>query len=237
MPAMSARPPQRLEISALSAHAGGRDVLAGISLEVATGEIVAIVGPNGAGKTTLLECIVGLRPASGAVRLEGRELRTFGDRARILSYMPDELVLPHETSVALALGIEPRSALAAKLEITNLLAVRGSELSRGEQKRCQLCAALEPARPVVLLDEPLGAFDPRQLRSVIPLLREAAKTRAILLTVHQMRSAELVADRIVMLAGGRVIASGTVADLRARAGSSSSAFDDVFLALLDEAQP
>jgi ABC-2 type transport system ATP-binding protein len=184
----------------------------------------------------LLECIVGLRPARGTVRFDGRELRALADRARALSYMRDELVLPHELSVALALGIDPRSPLAAKLEIAGLLAVRGSELSRGEQKRCQLCAAIDLERPVVVLDEPLGAFDPRQLRALLPLLRDVAQTRAILLTVHQMRSAELIADRIVMLAGGRVIASGTVAELRARAGLSSSPFDDVFLALLDEAR-
>src|SRR6185436_15329192 len=201
-------------------RAGGRDVLSDISFEVVAGEIVAIVGPNGAGKTTLLECIVGLRPASGTVRFDGRELRALADRARALSYMPDELVLPNETSVARALGIAARSSLAAKLEIVGLLAVRGSELSRGEQKRCQLCAAIDLERPVVVLDEPLGAFDPRQLRALLPLLRDVAQTRAILLTVHQMRSAELIADRIVMLAGGRVIASGTVAELRARAGLS-----------------
>jgi ABC-2 type transport system ATP-binding protein len=231
---MVASPPRRLEVSTLSSGAGGRDVLSDISFEVAAGEIVAIVGPNGAGKTTLLDCIVGLRPASGTVRFGGRELRALADRAHAMSYMPDELVLPRETSVGLALGIEPRSALAAKLEIAGLLAVRGSELSRGEQKRCQLCAAFDLERPVVVLDEPLGAFDPRQLRALCPVLRELAHTRAILLTVHQMRSAELIADRIVMLAGGRVIANGTVAELRARAGLSSSPFDDVFLALLEE---
>jgi ABC-type multidrug transport system ATPase subunit len=116
-----------------------------------------------------------------------------------------------------------------------LLGVRGNELSRGEQKRCQLCAALDVERPVIVLDEPLGAFDPRQLRSLLPVLREAATTRAIALTVHQMRSAELVADRIVLLAGGRLIATGTAAELRAQAGLADTPFDDVFLALLDEA--
>jgi iron complex transport system ATP-binding protein len=86
---MVASPPQRLEVSALSSRAGGRDVLRDISFEVVAGEVVAIVGPNGAGKTTLLECIVGLRPASGTVRFDGRELRALADRARALSYMPE----------------------------------------------------------------------------------------------------------------------------------------------------
>ena len=114
--------------------------------------------------------------------------------------------------------------------------MRGHELSRGEQKRCLLCAAFDLDRPVVLLDEPLGAFDPRQLRSLIPLLREIARERAIVLTVHQMRSAELIADRIVLLAAGRLVASGTVAELRMRARLPDAPFDDVFLALLEEAR-
>jgi ABC-2 type transport system ATP-binding protein len=222
-----------LEVAALTARAGGREVLSAVTFDVAVGEIVAVVGPNGAGKTTLLECIVGLRPSTGSVRFDGRALRTWSDRARMLAYMPDELVLPSETSVRLALGIAARSAFAARLGIVDLLAVRGNELSRGEQKRCQLCAALDLDRPVIVLDEPLGAFDPRQLRALLPLLREAATARAIVLTVHQMRSAELVADRIVLLAGGRLVAAGTVAELRAQAGLDDAPFDDVFLALLD----
>jgi ABC-2 type transport system ATP-binding protein len=230
-------PRHGLQVATLGARAGGRAVLTGVAFDVAIGEIVAIVGPNGAGKTTLLDGIAGLRPTTGAVRFQDRELRTLADRARVMTYMPDELVLPAETTVARALGIAPRSELAVKLEVARLLGARGNELSRGEQKRCQLCAALETERPVVLLDEPLGAFDPRQLRSIAPLLREAARARAILLTVHQMRSAELIADRIAMLAGGHLIAIGTVAELRARAGLDSAPFDDVFLALLQEAPP
>src|SRR4051812_20759307 len=204
-PGMGARPARRLEVAALTGCAGGREVVSAVTFDVAVGEIVAIVGPNGAGKTTLLECIAGLRPATGSIRFDGRALQTWSDRARIMTYMPDELILPPEAGVGLTLGIAARSAFAARLGIADLLAVRGNELSRGEQKRCHLCAVFDLDRPVILLDEPLGAFDPRQLRSLLPLLREVAATRVILLTVHQMRSAELVADRIVMLAGGRLI--------------------------------
>jgi ABC-2 type transport system ATP-binding protein len=226
----------RLEVIGLDAHASGRTVLSNVSFEAAVGEIVAIVGPNGAGKTTLLECVAGLRAVRGEVRFGERPLRTFADRAAVLSYMPDEVVLPNETSVSRALGIAAESSFAAKLEVASLLEVRGSELSRGEQKRCQLCAVFAAARPVILLDEPLAAFDPRQLRTLMPVLREIAKQHAVVVTVHQMRTAELVADRIVMLAAGQIIASGTVAELRKRAGLADAPFDDVFLALLDEAR-
>lgn len=232
---MSGTAPPRLEVTLASARAGRREVLSRISMEIRSGEIVAVVGPNGAGKTTLLECIAGLRPAHGTVRFGGGELRSFADRASAIAYMPDELVLPHEMSIGRALGIAATSKLAVALELAALVPVRGSELSRGEQKRCQLAAAFERDRPVVLLDEPLGAFDPRQLRTLAPLLRELAQTRAVALTVHQMRSAELIADRIVLLAAGRIVAAGTVAELRARTRLADAPFDDVFLALLDEA--
>jgi len=223
---------RRLEV-ALTAHAGGRRVLSDVTFEVKPGEIVAIVGPNGAGKTTLLECIAGLRPSSGSVQFDGRALTRFVDRAHIFGYMPDEIVLPSEMSVSRALGMQVDSSLAEKLGIKPLLHARGTELSRGEQKRCLLCATFELNRPVVLLDEPLGAFDPRQLRTLVPVLRDLAAERAIVVTVHQMHTAELVADRVVILADGRVIANGTVADLRERTKLPDAPFDDVFLALLE----
>jgi len=224
---------RRLEVVALRAQASGRTVLADVTFGASAGEIIAVVGPNGAGKTTLLECIAGLRASTGTVRFDGRELRTFASRAGAFSYMPDELVLPSEMPVSRALGISASSRYAKRLEIGSLLGVRGSELSRGEQKRCQLCAACDADRPVILLDEPLGAFDPRQLRALLPVLRDVAGERALVLTVHQMRTAELVANRIVMLAAGRIVASGTVAELRERAGLPDAPFDDVFLALLE----
>src|SRR5262245_62571790 len=120
----------RLEVSAVSARVGGRDVLRDVTFEVARGEIVAVVGPNGAGKTTLLECVAGLRASSGAVRFADRALVRFADRARAFGYMPDEVVLPNEMTVARALGIQAESPLAHKLDVAPLLRARGSELSR-----------------------------------------------------------------------------------------------------------
>jgi ABC-2 type transport system ATP-binding protein len=166
------------------------------------------------------------------VRWDGRELASLRERARVLAYMPDELVLPDEMPIALALGVE-----RAGLDVGPLLAARGGELSRGEAKRVQLAAALATDRPLLLLDEPFGAFDPRQLRAIVPEVREAARDRALLVTVHQMRTAERVADRIVLLAGGRVIADGSVAELRARTSLPDAPFDDVFLALLETRLP
>jgi ABC-2 type transport system ATP-binding protein len=166
------------------------------------------------------------------VRWDGGTLSSVGDRASVLAYMPDE-VLPHEMPIARALGLDSSASPVRALEVEALLAARGGELSRGEAKRVQLAAALAADRPLLLLDEPFGAFDPRQLRSMLPIVRDASQRRALLVTVHQMRTAELVADRIVLLASGRVIADGTVGELRAQADLPDAPFDDVFLALLE----
>ena len=204
----------RLETVALAACACGTEMLHDISLSVATGEVVAIVGPSGSGKTTLLECIAGLRSSTGRVSYDGRALPRFADRARVLAYIPDAIVLRSEMTVGRALGDAATTPLAARLGVTALRNVRGTQLSHGEARRCQLCAALAIARPVVMLDEPLGIFDPRELRDLAPLLRAAAREHAVVVTVHQLWTAELIADRVVLLANGRVVGARSVDELR-----------------------
>jgi ABC-type multidrug transport system ATPase subunit len=230
------QPEARLDVDGLRVRLGAREILGGVSLSVRTGEVLAVVGPNGAGKTTLLECIAGLRRAeAGTVAWQAHALHGLRQRARVMSFMPDEVVLPSETNVAVALGIDPRARVVENLAVGSLLAARGDELSRGEAKRVQLAAALAPGRPVVLLDEPFAAFDPRQLRAILPAVSAATREAAVVVTVHQMRTAELVADRLLLLADGRVLALGTIDDLRARARLPGAPLDDVVLALLDAA--
>lgn len=223
----------RLEIVGLGARAGGRTLLDGISFCAAPGETLAIVGPNGAGKTTLLECVVGLRKYDGSVRYAGEELRSLPQRARLVSYMPDELRLPEEISVRSALLINAANPCIDLLEVGSFLSAKGNQLSRGEGKRVQLAASLGLQRAVLVLDEPFAALDPRQLRDLLPAFRSATRACTTLVTVHQMRTAELVADRVLLLSAGRTVALGTPAELRAQTGLLDAAFDDVFLALLE----
>jgi ABC-type multidrug transport system ATPase subunit len=227
---------RRLCARELSLSIGSRVVLDSVCFEAEPGEVIAIVGPNGAGKTTLLECIAGLRPeCRGSISLGAGSLSTFSQRAKALFLMPDEMQLAPELRLGLALGLPREHPLVAALTLQKLLHARGSELSRGESKRAQLCAALASDRPVLLLDEPFSAFDPRQLRSLIPIFRQAAQERVVLLTLHQLHAAERVADRIALLAEGRLLAFGTPAELRTRAALPQAPFDDVFLALLEGA--
>lgn len=222
-----------LEVSGLTVCRAGRRVLDGVSFVARAGEVLAVVGPNGAGKTTLLEASVGLLPSTTAVLSAcGAPLRSFADRARTFAYMPDDAQLPEEVSVRTLLGGAP---LDRRLGVEGLLERRGAELSRGEAKRVSLALALSLARPVVVLDEPFGAFDPLQLDDVLAVVRACARSgAAIIVTIHQMSTAERIADRVVLLAGGRTVAAGTLGELRARAGGSELAFEEVFRRLLAE---
>lgn len=224
---------KHLELEGLGARAGSRVLLDAVSLEVARGETLAVVGPNGAGKTTLLECVVGLRAHAGVVRYAGVAWDSFAQRAQRVAYMPDELRLPDEVDARRALLIDEGSAWIDALRVRELISRVGSRLSRGEEKRVQLCAALSLQRPVVVLDEPFAALDPRQLRDMLPVFRAAVRDAATLVTVHQMRTAELVADRLLLLSEGRVVAVGSAAELRQRTGLANAPFEEVFLALLD----
>ena len=223
-----------LVVRDLSVRVGARTLVEGASLTAEAGEIVAILGPNGAGKSTLLTAIAGVREAAGGeVLVRGARAIDFGARARAMWLVPDDAVMPTEMTLGVALGLAPTSAAVRALGVVPLLGARASEVSRGESKRAQLAAALDAARPVLLLDEPFGAFDPRQLREVLPIVRSSLGARAIVVTIHQMNIAERIADRFVLLNRGRVLAAGTLGDLRERVGLSSASLDDVFLALLD----
>lgn len=232
-----------LQVRGIGLERAGRPVLDGVSFDVAPSEIVAVVGANGAGKTSLLECVVGARrPTRGDIAFAGKSLATQRDRAAAIAYMGDGAEPPDEVYVAelLALsaglgGTSPERAagLREKLGLTPLLEARAGSLSRGEKRRVLLFAALCNQRPVVVLDEPLGVFDPLQLIEVNDVLVERARTGAsVLLSVHQMSEAQKLAHRILLLDAGRVLAFGSFEALRAQAELPGGALEDVFLALL-----
>ena len=208
-----------------------------VGFRAEAGSVLAVLGPNGAGKSSLLAALAGVLPHTGTVRVRGQEARTLEARARSMAWVPDEVVLPDEMSLGLALGLDARNPFVETLGLTALVPARASEVSRGEAKRAQLAAALGSRREVLLLDEPFGALDPRQLRELLPVFREATRERAVVVTVHQMRTAELIADRILLLVGGRPIAHGTLDELRARVEMPGASLDRVFLALLDREAP
>jgi ABC-type multidrug transport system ATPase subunit len=127
-----------------------------------------------------------------------------------------------------------KRTLEARLGLADLRPAVVGSLSRGERRRVLLFEALTAPKPFLLLDEPTGVFDPLQLLDIVRLLQQtAARDTGLLVTVHQMSDAEALASRILVLDGGRPVALGTMAELRAQARLSSTAsLHDTFLALL-----
>ena len=233
-----------LDVQGLGVRVGRRWIVQDVSFEARTGELVAVIGPNGAGKTTLLEAIVGLRRASGTIRLQERPLAHFRDFAQAFAFLPDAGSLPPETTVRTlvdqACAGAPRGARLAKLRegltIDALLSLPIGILSRGEHQRVALFCTLALARPVAVLDEPFSAFDPLQLRKVLAAVREdMGGDTSIVASIHQIADAQAIADRILILAEGRMVAFGDLASLRARAGGAAASLEDVFVSLLQEA--
>jgi ABC-type multidrug transport system ATPase subunit len=222
-------------------------VLHHVSFDLLPGEIVAVIGPNGAGKTSLLEAVLGFLPiASGRISFGGRELRSLSRRTHVFSWMSESADPPAEVRVGLLVDHairfgKPRGGLAEellqRLGLQSLCDARPAELSRGERRRVNLFIALATSRPVVVLDEPLGVFDPLQLFEVLDVLRARAhEGTSLLLSVHQLSDAEKIADRVLLLDNGCVSAFGPISDLAARDGWAGRSLEDIVVRILREAR-
>ena len=215
-----------IEVAALVKRYGQRTILDGIDLEVRPGEVVALLGPNGAGKTTTVEIVEGYRTGdAGTVRVLGLDPVRGGRslRARVGLMLQDGgfdiRARPLETlRQYAAFHAQPRDP-EALLDLAGLRAVAETpwrRLSGGERQRMALAVALVGRPEVAILDEPTAGMDPEAraaTRAVITDLR--AEGAAILLTSHDLTDVERLADRIAILAGGRIVAAGTVAALTA----------------------
>ena len=187
-----------ITVANLTAIRGGRRILDDVSFEVRDGEILGVIGPNGAGKTTLFECIAGLQPIdSGTI-----------DRGEGLFYMPDGVKPWPDQTVRWTLDVfaEMYGTIAPQL-----FHQRVANLSKGETKRLDLALALLTPHPVLFLDEPFDGLDLRQVRATMELLREVKRT--LVLSIHQLQDAARICDRLLLLNEGRVVATGTPAEL------------------------
>jgi ABC-type multidrug transport system ATPase subunit len=213
-----------LAVAGLSARRGSRTVLTDVSFTAHPSEILGVIGPNGAGKTTLFECVAGVLPF---------------DRGTIdndlLFYVPDAIRPWPDQTVRWTLELTARmfdasfdETLLADLDLVALQHATVGSLSKGEAKRLDIAIGLGSPRSVLLLDEPFDGLDLRQTRQVMNILRrDAAKGRTLVLSIHQLRDAERVCDRFLLLDHGRSVAEGTIDELTAGAGG----LEEVFLAL------
>jgi len=222
----------------------------GLSFSVAQGEFYALLGPNGAGKTTTLRIVAGLmRPDSGSVGIFGIDaLRDPIAAKRITAWVSDEPMIydkmtPMEYLVFVAglWGVAPAAAarrardLIAMLDLTAQADERCEDFSKGMRQKVALAGALVHDPRLIILDEPLTGLDARAARLVKDVLKDRVRQGStVVMTTHILEVAERMADRIGLIGRGRLIAEGTLADLRTRVGRGETSLEDVFLTLTAE---
>jgi ABC-2 type transport system ATP-binding protein len=228
-----------IEVTNLRKSYGTVHALGGIDLAIAgQGQIIGLLGPNGAGKTTFVEILEGLRPrSSGTVTVLGLDPATASAslRARIgvqlqtTAFMPDLTVTE---TLRLYAALYPRSldaaSVLARVDLSDKAKASVRGLSGGQKQRLALALAMLHDPDLYILDEPTSGLDPiarRQIHDILTSLKQAGKT--ILLSSHYLDEIEALADRVVILAGGKVVADGTPLELLARAAGSSMLWLDV----------
>jgi polar amino acid transport system ATP-binding protein len=220
---------RELVIADLSASYGGRPVLDRVSLRVGAGDAIGIIGPSGSGKSTLLRVLIGLlRPDAGQVALDGaaidyrnkRSVRALRDRLAIVfqqyNLFPNMTAL--ENVMVAPVRIKRRDRREVREEATTLLARVGlgarmhaypDQLSGGQQQRVAIARALALRPEILLLDEVTSALDPELVRDVLEVIRAlAADGMTMLIVSHEMSFIRDVANRVVMMAEGRIIEEG-----------------------------
>jgi iron complex transport system ATP-binding protein len=220
-----------LRIEELSVSHGLRSVLSAVSLEVNSGEVLALIGPNGAGKSTLVRAVSGIIPTQGGkVHLNDYDLVTLTtmQRARFLAVVPQAVTMPPAFTVweTVLMGRTPylnflgqvsvkdeqiaRLALT-KVEALDLAERRVGELSGGEQQRVLLARALAQSTPILVLDEPTSNLDLHYQISFMETVSALAHgdNLAVLVALHDLNLAARYSDRVALLANGKIKAAGT----------------------------
>jgi ABC-2 type transport system ATP-binding protein len=225
----SVPPMPALEVSGLVVRYGEVTAVDGVSFAAEPGEVLALLGPNGAGKTSTIEALEGYRrPSGGSVRVLG-----FDPSADAAAVVPRIGVMLQSGGVYPGMGArevlslfasyydEPAGVddLLAQVGLVDVATTPWRRLSGGEQQRLSLALALVGRPSVVFLDEPTSGIDPQGrlvIRDVVRSLRDAGV--CVLLTTHELEEAERLADRVVIIDHGRVVADGSPAELRSMAG-------------------
>lgn len=236
---MTPAPTVALLMDSVQRRFGTVEALRGLTWGASAGEVTCVLGPNGAGKTTAVEIATGLqRPDGGTVRVLGTDpwRASARHRARVGVMLQDgglpQSVRPMALLQHLArFWAEPADvdALAARLGIHDFRRTTVRRLSGGQRQRVALAAALVGRPEVAFLDEPAAGLDPHARREVHALIREQADAgTAMVVTTHSFDEAERLADRIVVIVGGRAVARGTVAEVAGERG-----LEETYFALAD----
>jgi ABC-2 type transport system ATP-binding protein len=225
-----------------------RPAVDALDLTVRVGEFYTLLGPNGAGKTTTLRMVVGLlRPDAGAISVYGIDALADPVAAKqVMAWVSDEPMIYDKLTpleylefVAGLWGVAPPLAQARAQHLLDWLGLapnateRCESFSKGMRQKVALAGALVHEPRLIILDEPLTGLDAASARQVKTVLRERVEAGAtVIMTTHILEVAERMADRIGVIAGGRLIAQGTLAELTRQAGTGAASLEDIFLTLV-----
>jgi ABC-2 type transport system ATP-binding protein len=240
-------PPCALDIRGLK-KAFARPAVDGLDLTVKAGEFYTLLGPNGAGKTTTLRMVVGLlRPDAGSISVLGVDALADPVSAKqVMAWISDEPMIYDKLTpfeylefIGGLWGIGAAVAETRARELVDWLGLaphaheRCEGFSKGTRQKVALAGALVHEPRLIVLDEPFTGLDAGSARQVKTVLRDHVRAGGtVIMTTHILEVAERMADRIGVIAGGRLIAQGTLDDLRRQAGNGSSSLEDAFLALV-----
>lgn len=228
---------------------GNKAAVIDLSLDLYAGEIFAFLGPNGAGKTTTMKMTTGLlRSDQGRIWVCGDELTVHGRRAKEkIAYVPDQPFLYDKLTgrefihfardvygVPVAVGRRRLEQLEERLDMAGFLDQLTESYSHGMKQKVALAAALIHDPKLLIVDEPIVGLDPRTIHVIKNIFREIALLGGtVFMSTHTLDVAEAVADRIGIINHGRLIALGTLAELRARAASTGR-LEEVFFRFTEE---
>ncbi len=240
-----------IRIEQLEKRYGSFQALHPLDLHVRTGEVFGFLGPNGAGKTTTIRLLAGvLPPTAGRITIDGFDLLTDTVQAQQrVGFIPDRPYLHEKLTgyefLEFVAGIYGMPASHVKTEGRRLLEVYelgpfGDRLiegySHGMKQRLVLCATLLHEPRLMIVDEPMVGLDPHGARQIKDVFRSIADSgRTVFLSTHTLDVAEEVCDRIGIINKGRLVALGTMAELRASADAGDADLEEVFLTVVEEA--
>ncbi len=233
-----------IRLSNVSKDYGRKTAVRDLTLDIPGGELFAFLGPNGAGKTTTIKMIAGLlRPTRGEISVCGFDVqRDYIEAKRLMAYVPDQPYLYDKLSgfeflefigEMYGLGREERRRECARLsggfDMDGYLDTLTESYSHGMKQRVVLAGTLLHKPKVMVVDEPLVGLDPHTSRLVKQIFRDQARAgTTIFMSTHVISIAEDVADRVGIILEGKVVALGTVADLRRQANHDGKLEDEFF---------
>jgi ABC-2 type transport system ATP-binding protein len=239
-----------IKLTNLTKRYGSFTAVNGIDLEVPSGELFGFLGPNGAGKTTTLRMIAGiLRPTSGTVEIGGIDVERDPIAAKAkLGFIPDRPFIYEKLTGAEFLrfvaGLYDQEGAQVEHRARELLALFDLEewrdelvesYSHGMRQKLIISSAFVHRPEVIVVDEPMVGLDPKAARILKDLFREYTRRgHTIMMSTHTLEVAESLCDRIAIIQGGVIRASGTMADLRSSAAAGTEGLEQIFLRLTGE---